>query len=130
MKLHARVMPVQMAEGSFGVAWSTILPRLGINSYEDLYVIWSQIDRFWIDAARQGLSRKAACAAWADQDKSAFLCPEATAEIGAEFVRIVKEFKLTFGEAFGVLAGTRSSDVKYHIRQERHPNSDKSGGIA
>lgn len=131
MQLHPRVMPVQMAEGSFGVAWATVLPKHGINDYGDSYLIWSQIDRFWIDSARQGLSRKAACSAWADQDTSKFLFPEATAEVGAEFARIVKEFKLTFGEAYGVLLNARSSDIKYHIRQERHPkNPDKPGGCA
>jgi hypothetical protein len=111
--------------------WARSLEHLSITTYADGYLVWNQIDRFWIDSYRQMLTPDDACAAWEKTDFSTFDHAQAVQEIGSILVGLVREHDLTYGEISSILLDVRTSDAKYHIRVERHPEDpDKSGSMA
>lgn len=131
MKMHPRVIPVQSASATFGMNWARSLERLSLRTYADGYLVWNQIDRFWIDSSRQQLSPAEVCAAWTNTDFSTFDHAQAVQEIGSMLVGLVQEHDLTYGEISSVLLDVRTTDAKYHIRVERHPEDpDKPGSMA
>lgn len=131
MRRHHRALLVQKAEGIFGIIWVEALEQMNISSYEDSYLIWNQIDRFWIDSARQGLSPEDACSAWERVDTSIFIFPSVAHLIGNKLIQVVREHGLTYGEINSVLLSPRSLDTRNHIRTERHPDTpEKPGGLA
>ncbi len=122
MKIHSRTMTLQKAASEFGIFWA----RMNFKTFEDGYLAWSIIDRFWIDASIKGWSLKEAAKAWESTGAASQVL-----SAGNELARIATESELTFGEIGVVLVRTRETDLKYHIRVERHPeDSSKPGDIA
>lgn len=128
-QLHSRFMLTQSASSEYGLFWFRMLERQAVNSYQVEFDIWSQIDRFWIDSARNELSTVDACAAWKALDKASL--GEAVREAGDELVRIALESQLSYGEIWSTLMNVRNTSCKYLLRAERHPEDpDQPSGLA
>ena len=52
----------------------------------------------------------------------------AAGEIRMAILKLVEQHDLTIAETIGILAEAISGEVKWLIRQERHPNDPDKGG--
>lgn len=121
MSVHARVFKVQSALGLLTMNWASTLERLSVVSYVDGYLVWNQIDRFWIDSDRKLLFPLEACANWQKSDFCSFVHGQAVEEIGSLLVELVREHELTYGEIWSILMDIRNYETQRHVQAERQP---------
>lgn len=131
MQLHKRQMILQKASSSFGLAWVKALDAGKVETYEDANYVSSQIDAFWINAARKNLPLPSAIEAWNQLDASTIDLGQTVKSAGDKLATIIQEDKLTYGEINSILTAARSSDAKYQLRAERHPDDpNEPSGLA
>ena len=58
-----------------------------------------------------------------------FPVQQAAAEIQMEFWRSVEKHELTYGEVVSIVSEILASAAKYMIREERHGDASKPGGL-
>ncbi|WP_315922403.1 hypothetical protein [Mesorhizobium sp. SP-1A] len=130
MKIHKREMIVNKAEAKFGLDSSSHFIEIGEMEYADVYFVFNEIERYWIAAARRGLSETQAATEWPTYSLPEDPLTSSLKMLGDVFATSVAENQLTYGEIARILSTLRSSKAKYHIRAERHPEDpDKPGGV-
>ena len=121
-QMHSRAMILQKASSEFGIFWI----KRSVKIYEDSYRTWNIIDRFWIEAFCEGLPAKEGHRKWLEKDMES-----SVQALGDELARLISEYDLTYAEISSVLMSVRSSDIKSHIRTERHlGDPSMPGGLA
>jgi hypothetical protein len=58
MKIHKRELEAKKAETQILCAVENYISSVGEFSYMDIYYIWNEIERFWIDAGRHDMSER------------------------------------------------------------------------
>lgn len=130
MRIHKREMIVNKAEAKFGLDASNHFIAVGVVEYADVYFVLNEIERYWIAAARRELSAAEAATEWPNYSIPEDSLSSSLQTLGDMFAASVAGNHLTYGEIARILSTLRSSEAKYHIRAERHPEDpDKPGGV-
>lgn len=130
MRIHHREMIANKAEVKFCLDASTHFTANGVLEYADINFVLNEIDRYWIAAARRGLSAAQAATEWSNYRLPEDSLTSNLQTLGDMFAASVAGNRLTYGEIARILSAIRSSEAKYHIRAERHPhNPGKPGGV-
>lgn len=130
MRIHKREMIVNKAEAKFGLDASNHFIAVGVVKYADVYFVLNEIERYWIAAARRELSVAEAATEWPNYSLPEDPLSSSLQTLGDMFAASVAGNQLTYGEIARILSTLRSSEAKYHIRAERHPEDpDKPGGV-
>jgi hypothetical protein len=130
MKIHKRELEAKKAETQILCAVENYISSVGEFSYMDIYYIWNEIERFWIDAGRHDMSEREATLKWSDHPLASDPLMSAVKGVGNIFNVAVAEYELTYGEIVRIIGTEKLSLAKYHIRYERHPEDpDKPGGV-
>src|SRR5690349_1976790 len=116
MKIHKREMIVNKAEAKFGLDASSHFIEISEMEYADVYFVFNEIERYWIAAARRGLSETQAATEWPTYSLPEDTLTSSLKMLGDVFATSVAENQLTYGEIARILSTLRSSKAKYHIR--------------
>lgn len=130
MRIHKRETIANKAEAKFGLDASNHFIEIGEMDYTDVYFVFNEIERYWIAAARRKLSEAQAATEWPTYSLPEDPMTPSLKVLGDVFATSVAENQLTYGEIARILSTLRSSETKYHIRAERHPEDPaKPGGV-
>jgi hypothetical protein len=90
-----------------------------LNNFGDAFYVLSQLDLYWANSARNGISVKDAMAQWPAFDTSALELGEAAKVIGDLLLVFVKRHRLSYGEINQYLSHVRGVWVRSQLRTER-----------